>query len=304
LAAFCIDSFLLGLVAFIPGLFFFDQFVQLGPWGRAVGFVVAVLYFGLLNSAICGGQTIGKRFMRIHVVDLNGSLISLPRALARAAVFNLPYFLNEAAVPPSLLLSWLGGVFSFAVFGMGLSIIYLFIFNRRNRRSLHDLIVGTCVTKTNAAGGLKPEVWKGHLVVVTVFLVASVAAPFFLGQLAEKPFFKDILRLQSAVLRQSDVGAAAVQAGTNILWTGNGKEKTTFVTIRAQITKRATDYDALANQFAQVVFENYPDAAQKDRIVIELAYGYDLGLAWSNIRHGYDYTPAEWRERIESEATR
>jgi hypothetical protein len=43
---------------------FFQQFVELGGWGRAIGFPIAAIYFVILNSRIGGGQTIGKRILK------------------------------------------------------------------------------------------------------------------------------------------------------------------------------------------------------------------------------------------------
>ena len=84
----------------VLGYFFFDQFVQLGQSGRLVGFVIALLYFGLLNSSLGGGKTIGKRLMKIKVVgQKDGRLISLPASTCRYTVLALPFFFNGLALP-------------------------------------------------------------------------------------------------------------------------------------------------------------------------------------------------------------
>ena len=59
--AFLIDSVILGVVGLVLGLFFSQQFVELGDWGRAIGFPIAAIYFAILNSRIGNGQTIGDR---------------------------------------------------------------------------------------------------------------------------------------------------------------------------------------------------------------------------------------------------
>src|SRR4051812_8490390 len=78
-----IDGAILGLLGMLLGLFFWDTFVTLGPWGRLVGFVIAMLYFVPMNSRVFGGQTLGKRIVGSRVVDRNGRSISLFRSTVR-----------------------------------------------------------------------------------------------------------------------------------------------------------------------------------------------------------------------------
>ncbi len=68
-AALMIDSLPLGVVGLVMGWFFFDALAQLGSGGRLLGFAIALLYFGILNSSVGRGQTLGKRAMGIEVVD-------------------------------------------------------------------------------------------------------------------------------------------------------------------------------------------------------------------------------------------
>ena len=64
LLAFLLDGIFIGILGFILGLFLFDFFAQIGGYGRIVGFCIALAYFGLLNSSVGKGQTIGLE--RIH----------------------------------------------------------------------------------------------------------------------------------------------------------------------------------------------------------------------------------------------
>jgi len=62
IGALFIDAIILGTVGFCLGVFLEKEFVQLGRLGRLIGFGTALSYFGILNSRMFGGQTIGKKF--------------------------------------------------------------------------------------------------------------------------------------------------------------------------------------------------------------------------------------------------
>ena len=92
--AFVIDILLLVVSGTLLALAFFDPLARIGALGRGIGLVIALAYFGVLNSKIGGGQTVGKRLVGIKVVDGSGDPIGPARAHGRAAVLWLPYFLN------------------------------------------------------------------------------------------------------------------------------------------------------------------------------------------------------------------
>jgi uncharacterized RDD family membrane protein YckC len=300
--AFLVDETILGAPAFLLGLVFFDQFAQLGSWGRALGFVVSLLYFGLMNSALGGGQTFGKRLAKIRVVDANGSFIPWTKSFARYSILGLPYFLNNAHIPPRFLFGWTGSLLSFLIFGIGLSIIYLIIFNCRNRQSLHDVIIGTYVTKTQAiAGAPKPKIWMGHYVVVTLLLAISIFVPFLMKGFVDKEPFKELLALQTSILRQPEVTYASVFAGKNFFSDSSGTRSFTGLTAAVSLDRRVNNYDQLANRIARAIFENYLEAKQRDRITVTIIYGYDLGIAWANTHQTYNFSPLEWQRRIQSQ---
>lgn len=83
-AAALFDSAVLGSVGFMLWLYFVRQFMAWGSWGRLLGFAIALLYFGPLNSRLGGGQTIGKRALKIRVTTAAGAGLGLGRSPGRA----------------------------------------------------------------------------------------------------------------------------------------------------------------------------------------------------------------------------
>jgi uncharacterized RDD family membrane protein YckC len=86
--AFVVDGILVGIVGSVVALPFFETFSHLGPWGRLVGFFMALPYFAILNSTIGNGQTFGKRWTHLQVVDVRGNAISFSKSLVRYAVIR------------------------------------------------------------------------------------------------------------------------------------------------------------------------------------------------------------------------
>ncbi len=88
----------------------------------------------------------------MRVVDANDQLLSLPRSLLRYAVLGIPFFANNLPVSPTAVMSTLlGYLLALVVFGGMFATTYLYIFNRRTRQSLHDLVVGSYVERCDGA---------------------------------------------------------------------------------------------------------------------------------------------------------
>lgn len=296
--AMILDGILLGIVGAVIGMTAFDQLAQLGGWGRLVGFCIAIIYFGIFNSIIGKGQTPGKKMMKIHVIDHSGSYISLPKSFLRYTILGLPFFLNGALIPNSVIFSPVGYILSLLVFGFGAAIFYLYIFNKRTRQSLHDLAVGTFVTTVDSSGEAVGSVWKPHLVVTGVLLVIAAGLPVATKGLTKTWEFPELLQIQDNILSSGMVHHATAQAGKS--WgTKNGEkwEKTYFQSV-AILKERPTDSESSAREIAQIILTTYPKAMEKDTIAITTTYGYDIGIARAWKSYNVSYTPEEWQQLI------
>jgi uncharacterized RDD family membrane protein YckC len=295
IGALFIDTLILGLVGFLLGLALESTFVQLGGWGRFIGFVIALVYFGAMNSKLFDGQTIGKRLLNLRVVDSENQTISLLRSTLRYIVFATPFSLNGAQFSNEAMLSFLMYPLSLIIFGGLLSIIYLYIFNRVTRQSLHDLAVGTFVVNASIERQEVGKVWKTHLVVVAVLFVAAAIVPAFTGKLAQNEPFKDMLAVQSALSNLPGINHAAVTISTTTFSSEKEETKTTsYVTAQAVLSSNNVSDVELARKLAAIVVKNYPETMNKDALRITLTYGYDIGIwsQWSN--HTHDFNPGEF----------
>jgi len=104
LIALAIDSMVLGIFGSGVGWSLCDVFAGMGAWGRLIGFLIAVTYFGVMNSSIFDGQTFGKRVMKIRVVPMEGQsgvAVDTPQDLERVRA------IMAGAAAPNTRKTWL-----------------------------------------------------------------------------------------------------------------------------------------------------------------------------------------------------
>jgi uncharacterized RDD family membrane protein YckC len=301
--AFCIDGLLLGALGAGIGLVAYDRLVALGDWGRAVGFVIALIYFGAMDSNLFGGQTLGKRLVGIKVVTSTGLPLRVSASTLRATIFCVPYFLNGAPMDAGAFTSWLSALLVFLVFGVGISIVYLPLFNRRTRQSLRDLAVGAYVVSAKAGGpiGDPGRIWPAHFGIVGLILVAALVLPFLGQRLANSEPFVALLSVQQGLQHEPSVRHATANIGVSKFVSSSRGDTTTHIfSSRIFLSKRVTDLNSLANRLARIILDRYPSAEKEDVIALSINYGYDIGIASAWRSQNFSFSPAEWRKRFSS----
>lgn len=295
--AMLLDGLILGGVGMIFGFLFFDKFAEMGVWARLVGFPVAFLYFGILNSAIGNGQSLGKKIMKIRVADSNGQSISLGKSFLRTAILTIPFFLNGAMIPPSIVMSpVIGTMLGLLIFGFGGSIVYLYVFNRKTRQSLHDLIVGSYVIKQNANGPLVvPSVATIHYgVIATLFIVVILFSTVIGPKLTGKGPFPELMNIYEKLQAMEGVNVA----GVNVDKTFGTGGTSTYLTANVVMRKKPRSFEEAANNAARLILANYPNAKNKNFLTISVVYGFDIGIASGWQRQNFSHSPAEWESII------
>lgn len=301
LFAFCIDGLLLGALGACIGFFAYDNLAALGDWGRAVGFAIALIYFGAMDSNLFGGQTLGKRIVGVRVVTATGLPLSVGASALRATIFCAPYFLNGAFIDAGAITSWLSVVLAFVVFGVGISIVYLLLFNRRTRQSLHDLAVGAYVvsSKVGAPTADRGRIWPTHFGVVVLIVIAALVLPYVVLRLASTDLFVNLLSVQQGLQRDPDVRHATVNIGVNKAFDKNRGTTTTHIfNSRIFLARRVTEPDSLANRSARIILDRDPSADKEDVIAISIIYGYDIGIASAWRSQDFAFSPEQWRKRF------
>lgn len=288
--AFLIDMLLLAVIGYIAGAIFDDTFVALGAWGRAVGFLIALAYFGIMESRAGGGASWGKQALGLQVITRDGALLHAPAAIGRAAIFCLAYFLNGASIGFMADHAWANWGVAIVIWGLIISVYYLLAFNRRTRQSIHDLAVGAFVVKAGA-GAFVPTVrpvWRGHYAIMGGVLAALFAGFALLGKQENVTELAGTYQAISAV-----PGLRNVSVIENV--NRDGQTKTRYLILGAVIDGAEDDPGVIAAHMAHIALHTYPGASSKDGIVVVLSSGYDIGIASITRSSRFLHTPEAWR---------
>ena len=295
-AAFVVDGLTIACIGHLLGLALFDVFVRMGPWGRGVGFLVALVYFVSQEGERGGGRSLGKRLLRIRMVDAQGRALDPARGAARFAVLSVPYFVIGAALPLDIV-TFAGG-FPLASLTLGglLALAWLLAFNRRTRQSLHDLAVGAFVVR--ASGGKRDapgpaRAWGGHLAIAGVLLLLAGATPLL------HPSVLPLRSLHDRLAAQPELRSVNVYASNVRLYGVHSDARQNYaLLIEATIAKPLDDYVPLSTRLAGIALAAWPDAKLQDRISVRLAHGFDIGIASNWDANELSLTPDQWADRV------
>jgi uncharacterized RDD family membrane protein YckC len=295
LGAFVVDVILLGIAGMILGALFFEPFARMGAYANLIGFAIALAYFGICNSRIGGGQTLGKRWVGVRVVDAHDQWLSLPRSLLRYTVLGLPFFANGLPIGSQWVLSTpLDYLLALVISGSMLATTYLYLFNRRTRQLLHDLVVGSYVERFDGATQPAPFpiMWRGHLVALAVVAVIALSGPWLSSRWEQSKTFAGILPLYQTLSSQPHVMTVQVIRG----WSSFNDDATTH-SLQSSLRLNAPMIEdgGMAKRIAQLMAKADPNIANEDSVVVTLVYGYDMGIASGWKKHGYSFRPGELR---------
>ncbi|MFC3201654.1 RDD family protein [Alteromonas oceani] len=295
IVALIVDSILLALGGFALGVVLESVFIQMGSWSVYTGFFISLGYFGVMNSRYADGQTLGKKLLGIRVVDGNNQTISLGRSLLRYCVYGIPVALQIDFLPADGSYFWVLYPIGALIIGGSFSILYLYVFNRRTRQSLHDLVVGTYVVYAGAQQEEVREVWKPHLVIVALLFIVGFISPRFIFIVFSYSEFEQMLATRAALMQEPGVNTVGIMDSSTSYYgepTGQGNTLQNSVDLAVYIDSNRVDDMEYARELAEKVLVHYPDAMDKDVISVDLYYGYDIGI-WSSWDVGsYEFNPS------------
>jgi uncharacterized RDD family membrane protein YckC len=280
LAAALVDVLFLALVGAIIGMLVGERIAPAGTPGRLWGLLIAVPYLAFFTSTLGGGQTFGKTWLHLRVVNAAGQPLSLARSMVRALILTAPWFANGLRFSrPSLAVAWTLWAAAVLTLGLAPASVVTFFLSRRAHQALHDLVVGSYVVEESTLG--RPVAARTRPVVAaaaaTWILLVMVGAGRQM-RAAFSPPGEDPLMDQLA--RLPDVSTVIVAAGTRAQLWGN-EPRTPRNVVRVQVWYRGPEdqIEPLRHDVASAVLWHAQGLGLVDVMQVTLTRGWDLGVA-------------------------
>jgi uncharacterized RDD family membrane protein YckC len=303
LGALVIDWLILSIGCHLLGFALFDFFCSLGSLGPWVGLGIAVMYFGVQNSVLCGGQTLGKRLLGIEVVDYEGHYISFAHSMVRYLLLGLPFFAMDPMIVGGIITTF-PGLLSVTVMSFWIAAItYLFIFNVPSRQSFHDRIVDTYVVRTTTKGPIVPSpFWILHYVFLSGIALITVSFTVLAALLMHWGPISELLTMQKDLQDDGKVAYASFSSSESYSYSDKVSKKVSSLEVNAYLTNRPDSMDEAVRSVANTLLHKESDALmKKDVIRIQVSYGYDIGITSSTVSSWtFEHSPQDWQRIIAS----
>jgi predicted Zn finger-like uncharacterized protein len=262
---------------------------------------IFILYFGLFNSRHGKGQTIGKRLTKIKVVSQHGKNISFSMSCLRAAILSIAFAAGSPAllenIHPFKLIELVG-------IGAAGAAIYLYIFNRGTRQSLHDIAVGTCVVSSQHSGKVDlPKIRKVHYAIA--FTLAAVLIVMNQGvQIFQEAFLpKFESRLESLQPMREEIYKIdkVKEVAINEEMVGNKR----YLQVIVVWEEQPKDLEKAGFKIAAIILKEAPDVVSLDTLSVVFSmisrvkifsFQYETRKDYYEAKH----SPEEWKKILES----
>lgn len=301
LGASLIDTVVLGVAGQIIALVFNGILFQIGPYGRPIGLLLILPYFGILNSRLGGGQTLGKRALRIAVRDGANQPISPARSLARIAILITPAFFNGWSIPASdnPVYAWIAAL---AIFGLGGVLLYTMLFNWKAHQGIHDLLVGTYVVRLRGDPiAMFPKTARRHLWVSGGWAVFVGAALLVAGLLTSSLFasgtLASVMDVYRALSSDGRFFSASVLDSVSLV-SGGSSSHSLVISVWIKGNPGSEERAAIVKDVVRTAFAHVPSIDSFGAIRVTATSAYDIGVASGNFSMTLTKSVDDWRQEV------
>lgn len=309
LIAFIVDGFIISIPLLIVAMMFKNIAYSLGPYGRIFGYTIVIAYWTLYHSYRHNGQTLGKRWLKIAVVDHQGKPLTFRKSFWRALILALIMALSGWALP-FLQNPIMAFITTIIVFGGGFA-FYNLVFNRTTRQGTHDLLVGTYVVHQPSPNSeaILPTMPKIHRQVtygiIGLTILLAIGGLYFqmrppTSSIVTSSEWKEIQNLQANLEQKEGVFSAEVKRVNRTSFnTGNTlKDLNIEVWINTPCSHNRTYCDELVDEIARMVFAEYDQTAALDGMSISVINQVDFGIASHNSVQGIAWSMEDWQKYL------
>jgi len=310
--AYLLDIIVLGAFGYILGLFLGDSFVQMGGQSLLVGFIISLIYFGLGNSKLFNGQTLGKRVVKLQVVDTNMDTLTISKSVLRALIYTVPYFFLNYK---------LAGWSEFSIPYLAKGILFLtflillpihLILNTPTRQAIHDLIMGTYVISLEAYPRQQLAKSRSFPTLMTYGLAIVIFGLIIFMNLRNNEttgIVHQLKPIKEQIDKIDKVGYSSLIRSTSSmkkLGSDSYINKNEYMTLNIVLQNNLIsnlrpdniqDMD-FVKEAVRIILDNYSGLDNLDYIQINLIYGYDIGISKSSKSLGFTDTIENWRGKV------
>lgn len=303
--AFGIDIIILQAALFAIVMLFRNIFLDGNGNLWFLGFVAGTMYFGILESSIGRGQTLGKRLFKIQVKDFDGRFLSFHQAAYRFIIVGFAFM--YANIGASIISTGeqvvLGVVLQLVGTLLVTIIVVMFLFNSKKLQAQDYFTRSTVVKKeyssrkffsrkenffsaiarNQIAYGIAIGVVLCVYVTVIILYLQSIenrqAAPVLDDLLSVEGFSSP--NIQYNTFTVSTIGSdASTKITKSIIVSGH---------INYGLISTSEQRTIINEKIRDIVIANEPRLSDYDQIHVVLQYGFDTGFGEFNLNYKETY---------------
>lgn len=310
--ALIIDIIIIATPLILIGFAARDIAFALGPYGLLIGYGPIIAYWTYFNSDQAGGQTPGKRWLNLSVVNQEQKAISLQTSFYRSMLL-WSIFLAEGVMTHISQVPVISQLVTTIVLGGGLALFYGILINRSTRQGIHDLLFETYVVQGKTTRGIHladtpmihRRVTYGMLL---VGLVASIGISFFspverLGEtlILEEGEWAELEEVQGLLEADLNVFSISVQRRNVSTISSGTTQKILNIEVWSGTScqRRTSDCSAIVNQIAKTTLDHYDGIESLTGMRIAIVNRFDFGIANGNNTQVTSRSIKDWRAALE-----
>lgn len=307
--AWFIDFFLITILTGLIVFPFSEIIFTLGPWANVISAIFIICYWGVFNSEIVFGQTIGKKVVGIAVVNPDNQYLTLKQSFLRA--FLLGFFVLSSGITAVLIHNiFMESILGALTLAGGLITTYGLIFNLTTRQGAHDLLVKSYVVKLPIHPESEPPALPNihrniSLGLAGLVVVLSLTISLFLPYLPvfggiEDNAWTELLEVQTILQENDNFFAVGIQRNN----TSNIGEATVVKSLNIELwvktscSSKPNECKELMSEAAQVAIDNYEGINELNRLNVTAVNQFSVGFFNSHYSNTLSYTIEEWRDYL------